>query len=162
MKYKMILSTLFFITMGLLIYTGCKQIVGSEHEEEAIQILLNNEWDLKYFEIPLGTKQDIGTQGIVMNFYENGKIRGKAYNLGDYVGGPNRFEGNYELMGNFTIRFDSVGTTKMYTPPGTRYWEFLDILYYKVDSFKIEENKLWLYYDNRTKALFFVARRLEK
>ncbi|NOX38368.1 MAG: hypothetical protein GXO78_12620 [Calditrichaeota bacterium] len=160
MKSRIILSTFTLLIMGLLFAYGCKTIVGTEYDQDVIKNLINKEWEIKGFINSMGIEEDVGTQGILLYFNENGKFWGRSYNFkdGKERGGPgsNFYNGKYVLLKNFRILFDSVTVTEVNAPSGSRFYDFAYNIR-KINKFKIEGNDLWLYYDNPTKAFHFVA-----
>ncbi len=108
----------------------------------------------------MGIEEDVGTQGILLYFDENGKFWGRSYHFkdGKERGGPgsNFYDGKYVILQNFRIIFDSVVVTEVNTPPGSRFYDFAYNIR-NLSKFKLEVNDLWLDYDNSTKAFHFVA-----
>jgi hypothetical protein len=117
--------------------------------------LVDTEWDLQSFEIVGGEKSDVGSQGMILIFTEDGHVEGEAYRIyGDPDVPGNSYRGTYEVGPDDTLSIDIIGSTYVGLPPESRFDEYILALK-NTSAYEIKGDKLRIFYDERTKALNF-------
>lgn len=150
---KLILDLL--VTLVLLGASACTNDSGHESGHETNATLTATKWDLQSFEIINGEKSDIGSQGVILIFKEGGHLEGEAYRLaGDPDVSGNSYGADYEISADDSISITRPWTTKVGTPTGSRYWEYLDALE-NTNHYQIMGSSLRIFYNGKTKALNF-------
>jgi hypothetical protein len=140
---------------------GCKEIFNFESDDDdrmSDKQLVGVEWHLQAFEDPGVTKTDIGSQGILLFFKADSTFKGRrSYTIkGDLSVPGNSYGGVYKAGADDSLYLSRPWTTKVGTPPGSRYVEYLDALE-NASSFKIEGNGLRIFYNDKMKAIEFEA-----
>jgi heat shock protein HslJ len=141
------MKTLILNIFGMLILFGLYEC--SDNSDNANdKTLVDTKWDLQSFEIVGAGKSDKGSEDILLIFKEESTLEGQSSN--------NSYGSVYEAGIDDSLYIDVIATTKVGTPEGSRYSEYLDALA-NSSSYEIEGDKLRIFYDRRTKALNFKA-----
>ncbi len=142
-----------FSTLILFGLYACSDNSDNANDKTLVDI----KWDLQSFEIVGEAESDVGSQGMILIFTEDDSLEGGSRTIeGDLSVGGNSYWSNYEAGNNNSMYINVVATTKVGTPEGSRYWEYLEALA-NSSSYEIEGDKLRIFYDGRTKALNFKA-----
>ena len=155
------MKTIMKLGFGILVLglASC-QLVGSEEAAPKTTDdtpLVDTEWDLVSFEEVGEGASDAGSVGILLIFEEDGRVKGGSYQK---AGGPkaaNQYSGIYKLVSPNIIVIDSMGTTLVGEPEGSRYTEYYSALR-DTTEYELKGETLRLYYDTGSKALVFRAR----
>ena len=149
--------------VSVFLWLGRQNPIDSEFKQPVPdKPLIGTEWDLRAFENPAGVSdpKGIGSQGVLLYFNEDSTISGRSYNLdvGKSVGGSgsNSYRGTFRIASDSSISFDSLWTTEVNPPPGSRYVEYIYALH-KETSYKTKGNEPWIFYHDNSKAFRFKA-----
>jgi hypothetical protein len=124
----------------------------------ADKTLVDTEWDLQSFEVIGAGESDIGSQGVILVFTKDGRVEGKSRTIkGDLSVPGNSYGGVYELGLDDSLSIKRTYTTQVGLPTGSKYTEYFQALR-NASAYKIEGNRLRIFYDSRTKALNFKAK----
>ncbi|MFQ5707868.1 MAG: META domain-containing protein [bacterium] len=119
--------------------------------------LVDTEWDLQSFEVVGVGESDIGSQGMILVFTNDGRLEGRARTIkGDLSVPGNSYGGVYEVGSDGSLSIEITHTTELGLPAGSRYEEYLQTLR-NASAYEIEGNRLRIFYDDQTKALNFKA-----
>lgn len=75
---------------------------------------------------------------------------------GDPLAPGNSYGGIYKVSAGRSFTISKTWTTQVGLPSGSRYGEYFEALK-NASSYKIEGNRLRIFYNNKTKALEFKA-----
>jgi heat shock protein HslJ len=135
-------KTKFILLIILLLFlNGCKDTATDAETKE----LLNTLWTLESFE----------TDGEVIVPPED-QIYNIRFNTdGTFIGQNdcNEIGGKYRFFRNNQIEILEIGTTKIYCGQGSKDSIYFEALR-KADSYEIEKNKLYIYYNSNSKLTF--------
>ncbi len=150
------ISVITFIAFSaILCAAACINVSNSSKPDKE---LIGTVWDLQSFEETGGTTTPVGSQGITLVFSKNGSIiEGKSYTIqGETIPG-NAYGGVYGIEKDRGIVIDSLWSTKVGLPAGSRYNEYLEALD-NASAYEIDGNKLRIYYFSKSKVLNFLAK----
>lgn len=133
---------------------GCDSAVESIPEDRP---LLGTTWALQWFADIRGSRTAIGSQGMLLEFRTDGTFQGRSYTIGEPDGGPgNSYGGKFRLSSDRSLTVDSVWTTLVGLPGGSRYEEYLAALS-SSSGFALQGRYLSIFYERRTKVLQFIG-----
>ena len=126
------MKTIMKLGLGILVLglVSCQLV---DFEEAALKTtddtpLVDTEWDLVSFEEMGDGESEAGSVGILLILEEGGQVKGESY---QNAGGPpaaNKFFGIYELKADSQLEIDSLRSTFVNEPTGSRYEQFLAAL----------------------------------
>lgn len=151
------MKTLILNCFGALILFGLNTCTKNP-ATEVDKTLVGTEWDLQSFEVIGVGESDIGSQGAILVFTNDGRMEGKSRTIkGDLAVPGNSYGGVYELGLDDSLSIKQTYTTQVGLPTGSKYTEYFQALR-NASVYKIEGNRLRIFYDSRTKALNFKAK----
>lgn len=142
------MSRIHVATLGcclLLTLVGCRGILSDSGDAEDITTY---EWDLAFIEQSNGRLTDVGVEGMLISFLDDGRVEGRSYDYENPSEDGNTYASTYEVGPGpaITISQTNLRTNAQIIPHRSRWLEYLRALT-NAQQYEVAGRRLRIYYD---------------